>query len=219
MPSAPPDPLSNHHADDRRLEARHFEHILRNDLRLTALFGADAGIRARRVDEADDRQAVLGCELHLGERLAIAFRMSTPEEAGIALFERFAFLVTDHHDFILVELGETCPHGAIVAEELIAVQLDEFIEDEVEIVGGHWPVGMPRDLHGLPGCQVAVDFLLQLGQLAAQLSNLVVLRQAVVWSGFKFLQAHFELVNRALKSHAVVCGSHQSIEVGSKVLA
>ena len=49
--------LADHDRDHRALEARHHLQRLRDRLGLAALLGAEAGIRARRVDEADDRPA------------------------------------------------------------------------------------------------------------------------------------------------------------------
>ena len=104
------------------------------ELGLAALLGADAGIGARRVDQADDRQAELRGQLHLVERLAVALGMGAAEEALVALLERAALLVADEHHLEVVEPGEAGADGPVVAERPVAVQLDELVEDQLDVV-------------------------------------------------------------------------------------
>ena len=111
---------------------------------------------------------VLGGQLHLGHRLAVAFGMGAAEEALVAFFERLAFLMADDEHFVAIELGEAGAERAVVAEELVAVQLDELVEHEVEVVGGHRPLGMAGDLDGFPGVELAVDAAHGVGELAAE---------------------------------------------------
>ena len=144
----------------------------------------------------------LGGQLHLGHRLAIAFRMGAAEVAGVPLLERFAFLVAHDHDLVAVELGEAGADGPIVAEELVAVQLDELVEHQVQIVGGHGPVGMPGDLDRLPRLQLAVDLLLQIGQLAAKPADLVANIRRLRDGCLQFRQASLQLIDRSLQTRA-----------------
>ena len=80
--------------------------------------------------------------------------MGITEVAGAAFLEVLAFLVADDHDPIGVELGPAGANCPIVAEELVAVQFDELLEDQFEVVGGHGPIGMPGDLDRLPRLQI-----------------------------------------------------------------
>ena len=83
IPSAPPEPPSPITTQMIGVGSRDISNMFCGDhLGLAALLGADARIGAGRVDEADDRQAVLGGQLHLGQRLAIALGMGTAEIAG-----------------------------------------------------------------------------------------------------------------------------------------
>ena len=101
--------------------------------------------------------------------------------------------MADDHDFVGVELGPTGPNGPIVAESLVAVQFDEFVEHQFEIVGCHGAIGVPGNLDRLPGLQLAVDPLLHVGQLAPQAANLV--------AGFRLLHCKcFQFLIRASNS-------------------
>ena len=201
-------PFADHDADDRRRQARHLEHALGDDLGLAALFGADAGIGAGRVDQADDRQLVLGGHLHLGHRLAIAFGMGAAEEAFVAFFERFAFMVADDHDLVAIELGEAGAERAVVAEELVAVELDEFVEDEVEVVGEHRPIGMAGDLDRFPGIEPAVDAADRVGELAAERADLIVQLGRFRLGGVERANSLLDLVDRLLECQSVGCACH-----------
>ena len=72
--------------------------VLGDDRGLAPFLGGDPRIGPGRVDERDDRQAILGRHLHLLQRLAIAFGMGTAEMAGLALGQVFPFLMADEHD-------------------------------------------------------------------------------------------------------------------------
>ena len=135
MPSAPPEPPSPITTQiDRRRQPRHLQHVGGDELGLAALLGADAGIGAGRVDQADDRQTKLGRQLHLLERLAIALGMGAAVEALAAFLERVALLMADEHDAIIAEPGEAGADGPVVAEGPVAVQLDELVEDQVDVI-------------------------------------------------------------------------------------
>jgi hypothetical protein len=54
--------------------------------------------------------------------------MSAAKVASGSLFKRSAFLVPDDHDFTAAKLGKACEHCAVIPEELITMQFDEFIE-------------------------------------------------------------------------------------------
>src|SRR6185503_6129492 len=73
--------LADDRGDDGDLEAAHLEEIPRDRLRLTALLRAEAGPRAWRVDEREDRDVKLLGELHQAQRLAVALGMWHPEVA------------------------------------------------------------------------------------------------------------------------------------------
>src|SRR5690606_33351702 len=90
--------LADHYADDRRPEARHREEIARDRLALAALLGADAGIRALRVDQRHDRQRKLLRELHDAQGLAVTLRARHAVVAIDALLRVAALLVTDQRD-------------------------------------------------------------------------------------------------------------------------
>ena len=54
--------------------------------------------------------------------------------AFVAFFEGVPFLMADQHHAMIAEPGETGAQGAIVAECPVAVQFDEVVEDETDVV-------------------------------------------------------------------------------------
>ena len=56
--------------------------------------------------------------------------MGAAEVAGVALLERLAFLMADDHHLVAIELGPAGADRPVVAEGLVAVQLDELVEDQ-----------------------------------------------------------------------------------------
>src|SRR5207248_11770249 len=95
-PAGPPFP--DDHADDGRGDTGHLQKVGGDKLSLAALLGADAGIGARGVDQADDRQAELGSDPHLDECLAVCIRMGTTVEALRPLLGGVSLLMADEHD-------------------------------------------------------------------------------------------------------------------------
>ena len=141
-------------------------------------------------------------------RLAVSFRMGEAEVAGVAFLERLAFLMPDDHHLVGVELGPAGANRPIVAEELVAVQLDELVEDQLEVIGGHGPIGMPGHLDDLPRLEVGVDPLLQLHQLPPQQADFVADLGRLLSLGLQLLQPGFQLVDRPLERQAVFASRH-----------
>ena len=191
-----------------RRQPRHFEHRVGDDLGLAALLGANARISTRRMDQTDYRHVELGRQVHLGQRFAIAFRVCTAGIAGAALFEGFAFLMAHKHHPIGIEFRPAGADGPIVAKELVAVQFNEFVEHQFEVVGGHGPVGVPGDLDRLPRLQLAIDLLLQVGQLAAEPADLVANIRHLRGGRLQFRQAGLHLIDRCSERETMGIVSH-----------
>ena len=73
---------------------------------------------------------------HFHERLAIALGVSTAEVAFLTLGEVFPLLMADEHDLDVVEVGQAGDDGLVVAQGAVAVQLEELLEDQVDVVAG-----------------------------------------------------------------------------------
>ena len=194
--------FADDHADDRRGQARHLIHVLGDHPGLPALLGADPGVGARRIDERDHRQSVLCRQPHLGHRLAVALGVRTAEEAGGPFLVRSSLLVTDHQDLVPVQLGKPGQDGPVVAEVPVAVQLEELLEDQRQVVGRVGAVLVPGNLDRLPGIQMIVDLLGHVGQFAAQSPDFVLRFRAAVSRAYQFLQAGFEFADRLLERQA-----------------
>ena len=121
---------------------------------LTPLFGGDSRIGAGGVDEGDDRQAEFFRQPHLHERLAIALRVGAAEVALLALGQVFPFLVADEHHLDVAEVGKAGDDRLVVAEGPVAVQLEELVEDQLDIVTGLRALLVARNVDGLPGLEM-----------------------------------------------------------------
>ena len=119
-------------------------------------------------------------QLHLQDGFAIALGMGAAEVARAAFFVRSSLLVPHHQHLVPIEPGETGADGPVVAIAAVAVQLDELLERQRQIVRRIGPVLVPGDLHDLPRSEIGIDVPRPLSQLAAELSQqLLLLRRAV----------------------------------------
>ena len=95
-----------------------------------------AGVRARHVHEGDDRQGESLGQLHDPHRLAVALRVRHPEVAPDVLVGVVALLLADDGDTPPVEPGEAGDHRRVVAEQPVAVELDEAVGHRLDELQG-----------------------------------------------------------------------------------
>src|ERR1051325_6385426 len=137
--------FADHRGDDRRLQRRHLDQAARDRLGLAALFGAEAGVGARRVDQGDHGRAEFRRQPHEPHRLAVALRMRHPEVAIQVFLGVAALLMSDDHDGDAVEPRPAADDGGVVAVQAVAVQLHEIGEYGVDVVERIGPARMPGD--------------------------------------------------------------------------
>ena len=166
-------PFPDHHANDRRCQPRHLQQVRRDELGLAALLGADARKGARRVDQTDHRQPKLRRQPHVLQRFAIAFRVGAAIKAFLLFLERAPLLMADQHDAEVAEPGEAAADRPVVADGPVAVQLDEIIEYQIDVIHQERPILVARHLDGLPRRQGAVNLLLEIDQLATNAADLL----------------------------------------------
>src|SRR5262249_58395265 len=87
-------------------------------------------------------------------------------------------------------------------EGAVAMQLDELLEDELEVVKRLRSLWVPRHLDRLPGRQVAVDLPLQVDQLAADSAHLLAAADLAASVRLQSRQDVFEFVDLSLEAHA-----------------
>ncbi len=114
-------PLADHHGDRGNSESSHLAKVHGNRLGLAALFGTDAGVGARGVDERHDGAAELLSESHEPQRLAVSLGMGHAEVAAQVLLHVAALLVADDHDRAAVETSPSPHDGGIVTVHAVAV--------------------------------------------------------------------------------------------------
>jgi hypothetical protein len=143
--------LADDRGDDRHPQAGHLEQVRGDRERLAALLRRQRGVRARRVDEGDHRQAELLGLLHQAQRLAVPLRAGHPEAAVGVLLRVAPLLVADHHHRAAGEPGRAAHQGRVLGEEPVAVQLDELLEQRADVVEGVRALGVARELDPIPG--------------------------------------------------------------------
>ncbi len=206
---ADPDPesaartaLADDEDEDRGLELEHLEDVLGDRRGLAALLGADPRVGARRVDQADDRDLELRREAHLAQRLAVSLGVRTAEVERHALLRRATLPVPDEQEPPLPDPREPGQDCLVVAEHLVAVELDEVVQDLLDVVGDDGSVRVARDVDPLPGRQVRVDPL-DLGREAllerVDLAGEIEVRALV--DLLELGQLGLDLADRALERH------------------
>jgi hypothetical protein len=179
------------------LEAAHLEEVARDRLRLAALFGAESGPGAGRVDEGQYGHVELLRELHETQRLAIPLGVRHPEVAPEILLRVPPALVADDHHRLTIESRPAPDDGCVLAIETIAVQLDEVGEDRPEIIVGEGTLVGASDLHPLQRREVPVDLLAQLRDATLQGSDFLRdVKLALVGELLQLVDLLFQLENR-----------------------
>src|ERR1700730_7822417 len=154
---APAPALPRDHADDGRGEPRHLAKVARDGFGLAPLLRPQAGIGAGSVDEGQDGLPELRPELHEAQGLAIAFRVRHAEVPRDVLAGVAALLVAEGDHGLPLEAAEPAHDGLVVAEDAIAVELDEVVEEEAEEVEGVRTLRVTGELRALPRGHVAIE--------------------------------------------------------------
>src|SRR5712691_10462354 len=184
--------------DDRYRYSRHFSQVPRNRFTLAAFLRINPRIRARSINQREDRAAELRREMHHAQGFAITFGFRLAKIACQALLRVSAFLMTDDGHGPSVIFPETRYNGLIVSISAVAVQLDKIGKqqpNEVERIRTLWVSG---NMRALPRSQVRVKFASQFGNLMTDAFELrisfVVTRQSpqlldVLFEALEFLLA------------------------------
>ncbi len=122
---------------------------------LSVLLGGDARVRARRVDERDERELEPLGDLHDPHRLVVALGIRHPELAVEPLLDVASLLVADERDRAAVDLAETGDERAVVRAAAVAVELDPVVDEPLDVVERVRPLGMARELDRAPDRLVA----------------------------------------------------------------
>ena len=120
--------------DERHFQPRHLAQVVGDGFSLSALLGAQAGIRADDVDQRDHRTVPLLGELHEAQRLAVALRIGLAEVAIDALLGVAALLRAEHGNFPSLETRHAADHGGVVAKAAVAVDFAEVGKDALDVV-------------------------------------------------------------------------------------
>ena len=89
-------------------------------------------------------------QLHEPHRLAVALGVGHPEVAPDVLVGLGALLLADDHDPPAVDPGQPGDHRRVVAEQAVAVELDELVGDEPDELERPRAAQVPGELDGRP---------------------------------------------------------------------
>ncbi len=84
--------------------------------------------------------------------------MRAAEIAHHIFFCVATFLMSDDDTALCAKSGQTARHGSIVGKAAISMQLNPVCKAPFDIVHREWPLRMPRNLHALPGSEIAINF-------------------------------------------------------------
>ena len=65
--------------------------------------------------------------------------------------------MSDDDTTLCAEHGQTARHGFVISKPTIAMQLNPICKAPFDIIQREWPLRMSRDLHALPGSEIAVN--------------------------------------------------------------
>src|SRR6267154_2713830 len=202
--------FAGHGHNNRHRQAGHLAQVQRDRLRLAALLGVEAGVRALRIDKRKNRPAVFCGQLHYAQGFAIAFRLGLTEIAHQSLFGIAPLLVTDHRHGPPVKFRQAGDYSFVVAVATVAVHLKKISEQQSDEIQRIRALRMPRDLRALPRSDMRVEFAPQLRHL---LANALEFRVAVRTRRkvAQLLDIFFQAVDRALASslrRSLFSGAH-----------
>jgi len=143
-------------------------------------FSGDTRVGARGVDEGQDRHLEALGHFHQAASLAVAFGTRHAEVATDFLTHFTAFLVTDHHHWLVVQASDTAHNGGVVGEVTVAVQFIELGEDVLDVVQGVRTARVAGQTRDLPAGQLAEDVFGKRAALVLQASDFIADIQRIV---------------------------------------
>src|SRR6267142_710466 len=157
-----------HRHDHRHRQPRHLAQVPRDRLALPAFFRVNSRIRARCIDQCNNRPAELRRKLHHAQRFPVAFRLWLAKIPDQPLFRVASLLMTDDRHRTPVKLSQPRDNGLVVCVAAVPVQFNKVCEKQIDKVQRVRPLLVPRDLRALPWPQMRVEFSPQFRHVAAK---------------------------------------------------
>ena len=165
--------LADHRGNDRHPQPKHLPQVDGDRFALALLLGQEARVGAGGVDEAEDRQAEAVGVIHQPHRLAITTGRGHAEVAGHVLLGVATLLVAQQHHALVAHAAHAAHQRLVVAAAAVAVQLDEFVGQHLDVVQGAGSLRVARHLDLLGRGEVAEDLLAATGGQGFQLQQLL----------------------------------------------
>ena len=199
--------LADDRADERHLESQAGLDGARDRRGLAALLGADPGIGAGAVDQRDDRQPEAVGEAHEALRLAVALGARHAEVVLDPAVGVGALLLADDHHGVAAEAADAADDRPVLAEQAVAGERREVLDQVGDIIRGMGTVGVARDLGLLPRGQLGIGLAQQTVRLGLQPRDLLGdVDLAIVREVAQFLDLAFEFRDRLFEIEEVVHG-------------
>src|ERR1044072_561355 len=141
--------FADHSHDDRHLDLCHLAQVVRDGFGLPAFFRVDSRIRARSVDEGEDRTSKLLTKLHHAQRLSITFGLGHAEVSITALLRVATLLMTDDYHGQAVKSRQPTPARRIFRKSLVAMKLDKVFKQTLDEIERVRAILMTSELHAL----------------------------------------------------------------------
>ena len=117
--------------------------------------------------------------------------------ALLALLDRSPLVLADHEHLLVFEFGEAGDDGAVIAEGSVAVQLDELVEDQFDVIERLRALCVPGDvLDDVPGIEILERLPALLVDLQPQIADGFFGSGRGVRLGLEGFELPFELSNR-----------------------
>jgi len=110
-----------------------------------------------------------------------------------------SFLLADEHHFLIFEFCKAREYCSIVSISMIAVQFDEFIKDQFEIVQSLRPLFVTSNLNDIPRIKVRKNFSLHASDLYSHILDRVLGCCCRVRLRLQLGKLLFQLEDRLLK--------------------
>src|SRR5579885_3045875 len=165
--------LARDDGNDRDAEHGHLEEVTGDRLALAALFGADPGVGALRINQRYERQSEALRQPHQPQSLAIALGLRHAVIAPHTLLRIAALLMADDHHRATVDASQPPHDRLVIGEHSIAVQLAELRAERSRVVQGVRTPGMTRELRDLPGSEARENAGRELPALGLQARDLL----------------------------------------------
>ena len=165
--------FTDHRGKNRHPQAEHLAQVESDRFALALLFRQHTGVGTRGVDKAEDRQAEAIGVIHQPHGLAVAPWGGHAEIAGHVFLGIATLLMAQQHHPLVTDAANPADQGLVIAAATVAMELNPFITDHLDVIQGARALGMARHLNLLGRAQRFKNFGAPAGGQGFQLEQLL----------------------------------------------